>query len=130
MTDIKIMQEAIVALACVVIILLFICIASVLRAKRFRQQLEDERMRQKSLSSTYGKISEQWFPLMDKFPYDAHGFRFLANPIDGVQFEEDKIIFCEFKANRSDLTTDQRRIRDLIKSGRVYWEEFHFKQDR
>ena len=46
-----------------------------------------------TVSTTYGKISEQWFPLMDRYPYDAQGFRFLGSPIDGIQFEEDRIVF-------------------------------------
>lgn len=121
------LQQAVIALAAFSLLLLIICIIAVSKAQKYRQQLEAERFRQKSLSSTYGKISEQWFPLMDRFPYDAHGFRFLGNPIDGVQFEEDRIIFCEFKANKSSLTTEQKRIRELVKAGKVYWEEFHFK---
>ncbi|MEP6755598.1 MAG: Holliday junction resolvase-like protein [Chthonomonadales bacterium] len=120
------LQQVIMTLAGLSLLLGLICIIAIGRAQKYRQQLEDERFRQKSLSTTYGKISEQWFPLMDGFPYDSQGFRFLGNPIDGIQFEEDRIIFCEFKANRSGLSTDQRRIRDLVNAGEVYWEEFRF----
>lgn len=93
---------------------------------RLRAALEEERTRRGSLASTYGRISEQWFPLTDAFPYDSRGFRFLGSPIDGIQFEEDRIIFCEFKANRSELSEGQRRIRDLVRQGRVEWQEFRF----
>lgn len=93
---------------------------------RLRTALDAERSRRGSLASTYGRISEQWFPLTDAFPYDSRGFRFLGTPIDGVQFEEDRIIFCEFKANRSELSEGQRRIRDLVRQGRVEWQEFRF----
>lgn len=96
---------------------------------RLQTALEEERSRRCSLSSTYGRISEQWFPLTDAFPYDSRGFRFLGSPIDGIQFEEDRIIFCEFKANRSDLSESQRRIRDLVRQGRVEWQEFRFVED-
>ena len=93
---------------------------------RLRTALGEERTRRGSLASTYGRISEQWFPLTDAFPYDSRGFRFLGSPIDGIQFEEERIIFCEFKANRSELSEGQRRIRDLVRQGRVEWQEFRF----
>ena len=54
---------------------------------RLRTALDEERSRRGSLASTFGRISEQWFPLTDAFPYDSRGFRFLGSPIDGIQFE-------------------------------------------
>src|SRR5687767_2303806 len=92
-------------------------------------QLEEEESRQKSLSSTYGRITEQWIPLSNRYPYDPQYFRFLGSPIDGVQFEEDRIVFIEFKANRSRLSESQKRIKKLIEEGEVYWDEFHFTDD-
>jgi predicted Holliday junction resolvase-like endonuclease len=88
--------------------------------------LSDERTRQRSLSASYGRITEQWFPLMDGYPYDSAGFRFLGNPVDGVQFEEDRIVFVEFKSHSAELSTQQKRLKKLVQSGKVYWEEFHF----
>jgi predicted Holliday junction resolvase-like endonuclease len=93
---------------------------------RLQMALEAERSRRGSMAATYGRICEQWFPLTDVFPYDSRGFRFLGSPIDGIQFEEDRIIFCEFKANRSELSESQRRIRELVRQGRVEWQEFRF----
>ena len=93
---------------------------------RLREALDRERSRRGSLASTYGRISEQWFPLTEAFPYDPRGFRFLGSPIDGIQFAEDRIIFCEFKTNRSELSDSQRRIRELVRQGRVEWQEFRF----
>ncbi len=91
--------------------------------------LDLELTRQKSLSATYGRITEQWFPLMDAYPYDARHFRFLGTPIDGVQFEEDRIVFVEFKANRSQLSPEQRRIKELVEEGYVYWETYRFADE-
>jgi predicted Holliday junction resolvase-like endonuclease len=93
-------------------VLLVLLLATMHYKRRYdamREELEDERSRQRSLSTVYGRISEQWFPLMDRYPYDSQGFRFLGSPVDGIQFEADRIVFCEFKANRSDLSTEQRR---------------------
>ena len=33
-------------------------------------QVDDELSRQRSLSSTYGRITEQWIPLSTRYPYD------------------------------------------------------------
>lgn len=91
--------------------------------------LESERTSKRSISASYGRITEQWFPLMDRYPYDSANFRFLGTPVDGVQFEEDRIIFVEFKARTSELSSAQRRMKQLIMSGKVTWEEFHFFED-
>ncbi|HLK55141.1 MAG TPA: Holliday junction resolvase-like protein [Chthonomonadaceae bacterium] len=91
--------------------------------------LERERTRQRSLSASYGRITEQWFPLMDRYPYDSAGFRFLGTPVDGVQFTDDKIVFVEFKSHRWELSAAQKRMRRLVETGKVTWEEFHFFED-
>lgn len=77
-----------------------------------------------SQSVKYGKMSENWIPLSEKFPYPKENFRFLGNPIDGIAFLEDKIVFCEFKANTSTLSTKQENIRELVKNKKVEWHEF------
>lgn len=89
--------------------------------------LSSEQSRQKSLSTTYGRITEQWFPLMPEYPYNPQYFRFLGSPIDGVQFESDRVVFVEFKANTSELTPYQNHLKRLIQDGQVFWEEFHFE---
>ncbi len=91
--------------------------------------LEAERTNKRSISASYGRITEQWFPLMDRYPYDSANFRFLGTPVDGVQFEEDRIIFVEFKSRNAELSTNQRRMKQLVMSGKVSWEEFHFFED-
>ena len=98
------------------------------RIRRLEDTLDNELSRQRSLSTTYGRITEQWFPLMDAYPYDPQGFRFLGTPIDGIQFEEDRVVFVEFKANRSQLSSVQRRVKRLVEEGYVYWEAFHFTE--
>ena len=50
-------------------------------------------------------------------------FRFLGAPIDGVQFEDDRIVLVEFKSGQSRLSSRQRRIRDLVREGRVEFRE-------
>ena len=99
------------------------------KVDRLEDLLLEQDTRTRSLSTVYGQISEQWFPLMDRFPYDSRGFRFIGSPVDGIQFEEDRIVFCEFKSNRSALSPAQKRIKQLVQSRQVYWEEFHFRND-
>ena len=120
------MQNAVMALSGACLVFLLLAMHYKRRADSAVEALDDEHRRQSSLSTVYGRISEQWFPLMDRYPYDSQGFRFIGTPVDGVQFEEDRIVFCEFKTNQSALSPVQRQIRDLVQSGRVYWEEFNF----
>lgn len=115
------------AIACGVLLIAFLVTLARLRA--LAERLSDTEFQNRSLSTTYGRITEQWFPLMDAYPYDPQGFRFLGSPIDGVQFEEDRIVFVEFKANRSRLSASQKRLRKLVEEGYVYWEEFHFTDE-
>jgi predicted Holliday junction resolvase-like endonuclease len=112
------------------------CIGPILYVSYLRRKLtvvmrmlDAERSHKRSISASYGRITEQWFPLMDGYPYDSANFRFLGTPVDGVQFEEDKIVFVEFKSRNAELSTAQRRMKQLVQSGKVTWEEFHFIED-
>ncbi|MFC2143308.1 Holliday junction resolvase-like protein, partial [Candidatus Aenigmatarchaeota archaeon] len=87
-------------------------------------QLEHVSSRKQSLSTKYGKMTEQFMPFLEKYPYDYHNFRFIGTPIDGVQFEDDKIIFFEFKTASSKLSTKQRNIRNIIEKGNIEFKEF------
>jgi predicted Holliday junction resolvase-like endonuclease len=119
-------QNAIIALVGLSILLLLLAMHYKRKLDTLRDILEDERTRQRSLSTVYGRISEQWFPLMDRYPYDSQSFRFIGTPVDGIQFEEDRIVFCEFKTNQSALSPLQRQIKRLVETKQVYWEEFNF----
>lgn len=96
------------------------------RLNQALDMLQTERTRQRSLSASYGRITEQWFPLMEGYPYNSANFRFLGTPVDGVQFEEDKIVFVEFKSNRSELSALQKHLKKLVLAGKVSWEEYNF----
>ena len=75
-----------------------------------------------SQSTKYGQISEEFFPLEQSYPYNSQNFKFLGDPIDGIQFNENEIILIEFKTNKSQLSQKQRSIRDLIKNKKVSFE--------
>ena len=55
-------------------------------------------------------------------------FRFIGNPIDGIQFEEDGIVFVEIKTGRSRLSKPQKGIRNLINEGKVSFIEFRISE--
>jgi len=73
----------------------------------------------KSSEVRTGKIAEQLSPFLDDYPLDPHTARFIGDPIDFVHFDEEKVTFVEVKSGKSQLSTKQRHIRDLIKEGKV-----------
>lgn len=98
------------------------------RVARLKAELRELRSSKQSLATTYGLLTEQWAPFMADYPYDPRRFRFLGSPVDGVQFEEDRIVFVEFKANGSRLTSGERRLRELVEQGKVEWLEFRVQR--
>lgn len=74
----------------------------------------------KSSEVVLGQISEQLAPFLDTFPVeDPQQITFLGQPLDYVYFGKDKISFIEVKSGNSRLSAKQRRLRDLIKEGKV-----------
>ena len=68
----------------------------------------------RSMYVKHGKVSEQLFPFMKDYPYNPSNFRFIGSPIDGINFEDDKIVFIEFKTGKSNLTDKQKRIKRVL----------------
>ena len=94
------------------------------RHELLKLQLQEALFSKKSLSSKYGKMTEQFIPFLESYPYNEQDFRFLGSPIDGVQFEPDKIVLVEFKAGGSQLTRKQKDIKRLVERGKVEFQEF------
>ena len=76
----------------------------------------------RSQSIRYGKLTEQFMPFLESYPYDPHDFRFLGTPIDGIQFTDDAIILVEFKAADSQLSQRQRAIKKMVEEGALRFE--------
>ncbi|HLF17017.1 MAG TPA: Holliday junction resolvase-like protein [Candidatus Thermoplasmatota archaeon] len=91
--------------------------------RRLRRQLRTLESEKRSQSTRYGQITEQFAPFLESWPWDPKGFRFLGNPVDGVQFTPDGIYFVEVKSASSRLSSGQREVRDLVEAGRVEWRE-------
>jgi hypothetical protein len=76
------------------------------------------------LHQRIGKLTtepEQNQELMKYYPYNIDTFRFIGDPISGIQFEEDKILFVQFNAIR---TPEQDRLKKLVDTRKVDWFEF------
>lgn len=85
----------------------------------------------KSSEVRLGKIGENLAPFVKGWPYDPNNFRFLGNPCDGVSFNLNtgKIVFVEIKTGKSRLSKSQKRIRELIQQGEVYFATFRIGED-
>ena len=114
------MIEVMLAISLVFLIALAIVIRLYIRT---RVKLMETMSRKQSLSTKYGKMTEQFMPFLSNYPYDENNFRFLGTPIDGVQFNDDDIVFVEFKTASSRMSPNQRNIKELIDRKRVRFEE-------
>ncbi|MAH42216.1 endonuclease [archaeon] len=109
----------------IAISLLFILYSRLARKyERVKEDYNQLASSKQSLSTKYGQMTEQFLPFTKEYPYDKNNFRFLGSPIDGVQFNEDDIVFIEFKSNKSQMTKKQKNIRDLIKQKKIKFQEF------
>jgi predicted Holliday junction resolvase-like endonuclease len=117
----------------IVVLLIVIFLLSVLSLVLYRrisileQRLSHLGSEKQSQSTRYGLLVEQWLPLSEQFPFSPENFRFLGSPIDGIAFEDNRIIFCEFKLNNSKLTEKEKRIKELVEKGKVEWFELSVK---
>ena len=78
----------------------------------------------KSSEVRLGQIGEHLAPFLESWPWDSKRFKFLGEPIDGIQFDEDEITFVEIKTGKSQLNKTQRKLRDLIKEKKVSFAVF------
>ncbi len=75
-----------------------------------------------------GKFTEQMAPYLPEFNYDPTEARFIGSPIDFIVFpgmsqgEPREIVIMEIKSGKSQLTSVERKIRQLVEDGMVRWE--------
>jgi len=104
------MFEVELAIACIILL------AAVLLLIKSNAGL---RFKLRSGNVKHGKTMEQLAPFSKDYPYDPRGFRFIGDPVDGVQFNDDGVVFVEFKTGSSQLSEKQKRIRENIEKKRV-----------
>lgn len=105
-----------------IIILSLLCLALFWLWRRSVKQHKATKFAKYSLSSKYGKMTEQFMPLLESYPYDSQSFRFLGSPIDGVQFTPEGVVLIEFKASNSQLSPIQKQIKSLVENKKVKFE--------
>lgn len=83
----------------------------------------------KSSEVKTGHIAEKLAPYLSHFPEysDKADITPVFAPIDYVIFDTDAVKFVEVKSGDSKLSKKQRRIRDLVKEGKVEWHEMRIK---
>ncbi len=101
------------------------------------KEIKKHKTRAGSAHASTGQLLEKWTPFLNVKgvdpDWDTENWIFIGNPIDYLVFDWDsntkanlangKVYFIEVKAANSKLSTKQRRIRDLIKAGKVEWRE-------
>ena len=98
-----------------------------------RWETEIEKARKAAITQSRavlgGKFVEQLAPYLPEFKYDPTEARFIGSPIDLIVFpglatgDPKEIVIIEVKTGKfSNLTPEQRRIRQLIEDGMVRWE--------
>jgi len=94
-----------------------------------KEQFEKLLHHKKSSEVRTGRIVEQISPFLADYPFNPETARFIGEPIDFCHFEPDRIVFVEVKSGKSQLSSKQREIRDLINNGRVEFQVFRIKGD-
>jgi len=84
----------------------------------------------KSSETRLGQISEHLVPFLENCPYNPKDLHFLGNPIDYVifDFDDGKITFLEVKSGNSKPSKRQKVIKNIIKCGRVFYDEIRVNE--
>ena len=114
-------------LGCLCVVLAILAYWLYSKSSSLSRRLIDLEFSKSSQSVKYGKLTEQWIPFSDRFPFDAQKFRFIGSPIDGIAFDDEKIVFVEFKTASSQLNDNQKRVKKLVQEKKVDWLEFRIK---
>ncbi len=101
------------------------------------EEAKKQKGRAASAHTTKGLILEKWCPFLNHPEIDESwepkDWVFMGQPIDYIIFDWDedsdknrtdgRIVMLDVKSGKSQLTKKQRRIRDLVKAGKVEWRE-------
>jgi predicted Holliday junction resolvase-like endonuclease len=99
------------------------------KAEEWKTKYERALFHRKSSEVRLGKIGENLAPFVKAWPWDPKNFRFLGNPIDGVQFNDDEIIFIEIKTGGARLSRSQKDFRDIVRAGKVSFVTFKITEN-
>ena len=98
-------------------------------ASKYKEKYERELHFRKSSEVRLGKIGENLAPFLTDWPWSPGRFRFLGNPVDGIQFNDDAVVFVEIKTGGGRLSRTQKKVKNLIKEGKVRFVTFKIGED-
>lgn len=93
-----------------------------------KKEREDATKRSRSVLT--GQFSEQMAPYFPDFPYSPTEVRFIGKPIDFIVFkgmdekEIEEVIFIEMKTGKSNLNSQERKLKEAIQKKKIRWEEY------
>lgn len=93
-------------------------------AEKYKEKYQKELSIRKSSEVRLGKIGEQLAPFIKDWPWDHRHFRFLGNPVDGIHFGRDEVVFVEIKTGKARLSKTQKHIKQLILNGKIRFVTF------
>jgi predicted Holliday junction resolvase-like endonuclease len=98
-------------------------------AVKYKEKYEREIHYRKSSEVRLGKIGENLAPFLAGWPWKPRRFRFLGNPVDGIQFNDDEVVFVEIKTGKARLSSVQKSVKRLVKEGKVRFVTFKVSED-
>jgi predicted Holliday junction resolvase-like endonuclease len=140
------MGTAVIVIVIIITAILFVFLMNYIThlkfERRFREWQETETLRwesemeqarrsavTQSRAVLGGKFTEQMVPYLPDFKYDPTEARFIGSPIDLIVFpglakgDPEEIVIMEIKTGKTgQLTSQERKIRQLIEDGMVRWE--------
>lgn len=90
----------------------------------------------RSRSVLGGQFSEQLAPYFPDFPYSPNEIRFIGKPIDFIVFKGmdnkdiSEVVFVEVKSGKSQLSTQERKLRDVVRNKKVSWEQYNVSNSK
>lgn len=78
----------------------------------------------KSSETRLGQVTEHLVPFLENCRHDPKNMHFLGQPIDYivVDFDQGEITFLEVKTGNAKESHRQKTIKNIIKSGKVFYE--------
>lgn len=102
------------------------------RLFRFDRNVQKILTQKKSSEVKLGKIAETLSPILEDFPVDVQkpgtSTVYVGQPLDFIHFDpEEGVTFIEVKSGDAKLNPNQKRLKNLIEEGRVYWAQLQVK---
>lgn len=124
-------------------LVIFLLIKNIEWRMRFENKLRDEIESREGMirkdavmrgaRTLSGKTLEKLVPFLRNFGHDPHDIRWIGDPVDLIVFdgysknnrkEIDGITFVEVKSGASELSSGQKKIKEVVERRKVRWEEF------